>query len=178
MKNLSTFTRYLLAVGICYAIAMLIYFSRVSLALDELDAAQNPFPEPDRTQLSTDTPLVLGKHINSLPYATVKNRAEEIRRHYNRNVNLCIAVRKHLVNLVSAGYVGNGVVGPVERSLALLERQNILLKKQYDTIVAFAEKQYVKKLSREHELLTEEDAHLLDAQNERLLKAVENPLEL
>lgn len=178
MKDHPKLFRYLLAVGVCYFIAMCIYFSRVSDVLSELESAQNPFPEPDKTLLSTDTPLALGKHIDALPFATVKNRAEDMRRRYNRNVNLCKAVRKHLLELIEAGYVGNGVVNPVERSLQMLERQNALLKKQYDAVVAFAEKHYVQKLAQEHDISTEEDVRLLDKQNERLLNVVEKPLEL
>lgn len=178
MKDHPTLFRYLIAVGVCYVIAMAIYFSRVSDVLTELDTVQSSCPEPDRSQLSIETPLAHNKHIDALSYATVKARAEDIRHRYNRNANLCRVVRQHLMKLIKDGYIGEGVVSHVQNTLSTVERQNALLKRQYDVIVAFAEKQYVKNLSREHEIRTEEDAHLLDSQNERLLKAVETPLEL
>lgn len=178
MKKYPTLLRYLIAVGVCYVIAMAVYFSKVSDVLTELNTVQSSCPEPDRSRLSTETPLSRSKHVDALSYVTVKERAEDIRHRYNRNVNLCRVVREHLMKLIKDGYIGEGVVSQVQKTLSTVERQNALLKRQYDVIVAFAEKQYVKNLSREHEIRTEDDAHLLDSQNERLLKAVETPLEL
>lgn len=178
MNNHPKLFRYLIAVGVCYVITLITYFARVSDVLSELDAVQNPIPEPDLSKISTEKPLELGKHIDALPYATVKSRAEDIRRRYNRNVHICAEVRNHLKQLLANGYVGNGVSNSVERSLNVIERQNHLLKRQYDIIVAFAEKHYVQNLSKEHNVRTENDAHLLESQNEKLLQVVGAPLEL
>lgn len=166
--------RYLLATLTCYMIMMGIYLYKVYETYSDLKNVQGE--SAPAVSIDENSPLVTNKYIDALPFASLKTKAETMRHHYNRTHHMCQAVRSHLSMMRSTGFVSKNVEEAVLQNLSSHERLNQKLKQQYDSIVAFAEKQYAEGMIRSHSEDMEDQARLLDKQNEVLLKNVDLPV--
>ena len=131
----------------------------------------------DEQTVNEDEPLADSEYIQRLQIASLKEKADQIRRRYNRGWQKCQAVRKHLIKLSERGYVYSDVKKQVEEQLKGVEARNEELKKQYNEIVLFAEKYYAEAMTKRISKETERTAQLLDEKNQMLLQSVELPRE-
>ena len=125
--------------------------------------------------VNDDKPLKNSEYVQRLQVSSLKERADQIRRRYNRGWQKCQAVREHLMELSRHGYVYSDVREQVEEQLKEVEERNEELKKQYNEIVLFAEKYYAEAMTKRISKETERTAQLLDEENQMLLQSVELP---
>lgn len=168
--------RYIIAVVICYVAMMGIYLYKVHEVYQDLQEAQGVASTLEPQLITEDSPLQTTKHIEALPFTSLKTKADDMRRRYNRTHHMCAAVRSHLLKLQQQGFVSINVAQSVEKNLAVHEKKNLILKQQFDNIITFAEKQYAEGVIRQHSEEAESQARLLDKQNEILLKNVDLPV--
>ena len=131
----------------------------------------------DEQAVDDDEPLTDSEYVQRLQIASLKEKADQIRRRYNRGWQKCQAVRKHLIELSEHGYVYSDVKKQVEQQLKEVEWRNEELKRQYNEIVLFAEKYYAETMTKRISKETERTAQLLDEKNQALLKSVGLPKE-
>ncbi len=129
----------------------------------------------DEQAIDDDAPLTASEYVQRLQITSLKERAGQIRRRYNRGWQECQVVREHLMELSEHGYVYPDVKEQVEEQLKEVEKRNGELKKQYNEIVLFAEKYYAEALTKRISKETEQTAQLLDEKNQILLQSVELP---
>ena len=132
----------------------------------------------DEQTIDDDEPLTASEYVQRLQIASLKERADQIRRRYNRGLQKCQVVREHLMELSEHGYVYPDVKEQVEEQLKKVETRNEELKKQYNEIVLFAEKYYAEAMTKRISQETEQTAQLLDEKNQKLLQSVELPKEM
>ena len=132
----------------------------------------------DEQTIDDDEPLTASEYVQRLQIASLKERADQIRRRYNRGLQECQVVREHLMELSEHGYVSTDVREQVEGQLKEVETRNEELKKQYNEIVLFAEKYYAEAMTKRISQETEQTAKLLDEKNQKLLQSVELPKEM
>ena len=132
----------------------------------------------DEQVLDDDRPRKASEYVQRLQIASLKERADQIRRRYNRGLQKCQAVREHLVELSEHAYVYSDVKKQVEEQLGEVEKQNEELKRQYNEIVLFAEKYYAEAMTKRISKETERTAQLLDEKNQLLLQSVKLPKEM
>ena len=132
----------------------------------------------DEQTVDDDEPLTASEHVQRLQIASLKERADQIRRRYNRGRRECQVVREHLMELSEHGYIYPDVREQVEAQLKGIEERNDELKKQYNEIVLFAEKYYAEAMTKRISQETEQTAQLLDEKNQILLQSVELPKEM
>ncbi len=129
----------------------------------------------DEQTIDDDEPLAASEYVQRLQIASLKERADQIRRRYNRGLQKCQVVREHLIKLSQHGYVHPDVKEQVEEQLKEVGTRNEELKKQYNEIVLFAEKYYAESITKQISKETERTAQLLDEKNQMLLQSVELP---
>ena len=132
----------------------------------------------DEQTLGDEKPQEASEYVQRLQIASLKERADQIRRRYNRGWQECQVVRKHLIKLSQHGYAYSDVKKQVEEQLNEVETRNEELKKQYNEIVLFAEKYYAEAMTKRISKETERTAQLLDEKNQTLLQSVELPAEM
>ena len=132
----------------------------------------------DEQTVNDDEPLKNSEYVQRLQVSSLKERANQIRRRYNRGWQKCQAVREHLMELNRHGYVYSDVREQVEEQLKEVETRNEELRKQYNEIVLFAEKYCAEAMTKRISKETERTAQLLDEKNQMLLQSVELPREM
>lgn len=130
----------------------------------------------DKDSISENEPLHSTKHIDAHPSPLFRNAADDLRHRYNRNYQICKAVRDRMDDFSHKGVLEKETVNIVEKNLKVLEKRNELIKRRFDEVVAYAEKSYAENLVRTSGPAEEEKARLFAKENDRLLQAVDLPM--
>ncbi len=128
------------------SVGYLIYFFHVRSIQSTIEDVS--LLEDAAGEVDDNVPLKASEYVEKFQVTSLKERADQIRRRYNRDVQISRAVREHLQELYEHGYVCSWVEGQVRRQLDEIDRRNEQLRVQYGEIVEFAEKYYAESVTK------------------------------
>lgn len=163
---------YLIVAGVM----VLLYAGYLSYVFYSLNRMEDISAEPYTFKLQTQQPLVSNKFIDALKIPSLKEKSTEVMRAYNRRVQLVDIIKERMELLRSFNRLSHEVESVVNRNINMIERDNMKIRKQYDNIVAFAEKQYAASLRDQYSPDAEDKAKLYARENEALLREVNVPV--
>lgn len=165
----------------CFILSLIIFvllgglYSAITISdLYELESKSDTSAES--TVLNIEEPLHSTKHIDALPSVMLREKARELRQHYNRTFQICRAVRARMDFYSRKGALSHETEAMVETNLKVLEKRNELLKKRFVALDAYAQKTYAENLIRDSAPAEEERERVLSAENDKLLRSVELPM--
>ncbi len=162
--------------GWYFGILLVLYVAALVVVWLGLRPIQHIEGEYFTRRLAADGPLMPNEYVEKLDYLSIKERADELMRAYNRRAHIIEIVGKRLRMLRRLGKVSRSVEKIVERNLDMMEKDNAQIRKQYERIVNFAQEQYAANFVKSHSPDMEEKARLFDKENQKLLRAVELPM--